>query len=185
VIMWRIRWGLRITTSSRPLPSRASSAIAVQRNRPIRPGKPTWFARLGAASRYWGSRVLPRRPWVCAQLFLRGRWVHAAGTRVLCDCHVVARAGRGGGCRGANEVVICAPWWRNRRRGAPWARPFDDQDTSLVSVFAAATALIFAVPPVPGQPAAAPRQVILLRLAPDGGTAGGGLEFIRQGPAPS
>lgn len=113
-------------------------AIAVERVA-IRPGRPTWFAR-AAGKPVLGLPGNPAAALVCAHLFLRpllyamlGREEEAAGAVALLDGEIEASGG--------NE---CYP-----RAVATWSedthlavRPCANQDTSLLTVFAAANALI-------------------------------------------
>jgi molybdopterin molybdotransferase len=78
---------------------------------------------------------------VCAQLFLRPL-VHALLARESdATASVAARLDGEVGDSGANECYLRALVGTDAE-ARRWARPFDDQDTSLVSVFAAANALI-------------------------------------------
>jgi len=101
---------------------RLGLTIAVQRIA-VRPGKPTWFGTIG------GKPVL--RPLLQA-LLARESDATATGAARL-DGEVADS--------GANECYLRA-LVRTDAEARSWARPFDDQDTSLVSVFAAANALI-------------------------------------------
>jgi molybdopterin molybdotransferase len=105
----------------------------------IRPGRPTWFGRAG------GKPVLglpgnPAAALVCAHLFLRPLLAAMLGgeagedaARALLEGEVAAS--------GANECYLRAVAARGEdlRLGV---RPCTNQDTSLLSVFAAANALI-------------------------------------------
>ena len=114
-------------------------AIAVQRIA-IRPGKPTWFGTIGGKP-VLGLAGNPAAAMVCAQLFLRPL-VHALLARESdAIASVAARLDGEVGDSGANECYLRA-LVRTDAEARRWARPFDDQDTSLVSVFAAANALI-------------------------------------------
>ncbi len=128
----------------------------------VRPGRPTWFGTL-AGSPILGLPGNPAAAFVCAGLFLRplihaflGRedasvWVHA-----LLDGRVEKN--------GENEAYL-----RARVEVGDDARlivrPFENQDTSLVSVFAAANALLRR-PPRAG-PAIHGELVDVLLLHPD------------------
>jgi molybdopterin molybdotransferase len=113
-------------------------AIAVERVA-VRPGKPTWFGRLRDRP-LLGLPGNPAAALVCAHLFLRplidallGRESDASAVAALLD-GVVAPSG-------ANECylrAVAAQGADARLR----VRPCDNQDTSLLSVFAAANALI-------------------------------------------
>ncbi|HXZ60819.1 MAG TPA: gephyrin-like molybdotransferase Glp [Steroidobacteraceae bacterium] len=113
-------------------------AVAVERVA-VRPGKPTWFGRLREKP-VLGLPGNPAAALVCAHLFLQpllgallGREAQASPVAALLDGEVAAS--------GANECylrAVAAPDADARLR----VRPCDNQDTSLVSVFAAANALI-------------------------------------------
>jgi molybdopterin molybdotransferase len=123
----------------KPSLARLGLAIAVQRIA-IRPGKPTWFGTIGGKP-VLGLAGNPAAAMVCAQLFLRPL-VHALLAREsYATASVAARLDGEVGDSGANECYLRA-LVRTDAEARRWARPFDDQDTSLVSVFAAANALI-------------------------------------------
>jgi molybdopterin molybdotransferase len=123
----------------KPSLERLGLAIAVQRIA-IRPGKPTWFGTIGAKP-VLGLAGNPAAAMVCAQLFLRPL-VHALLARESdATASVAARLDGEVGESGANECYLRA-LVRTDAEARRWARPFDDQDTSLVSVLAAANALI-------------------------------------------
>jgi len=123
----------------KPSLARLGLAIAVQRIA-IRPGKPTWFGTIGGKP-VLGLAGNPAAAMVCAQLFLRPL-VHALLAREShATASVAARLDGEVGDSGANECYLRA-LLRTDAEARRWARPFDDQDTSLVSVFAAANALI-------------------------------------------
>ena len=123
----------------KPSLARLGLAIAVQRIA-IRPGKPTWFGTIGGKP-VLGLAGNPAAAMVCAQLFLRPL-VHALLAREPdAIASVAARLDGEVGDSGANECYLRA-LVRTDAEARRWARPFDDQDTSLVSVFAAANALI-------------------------------------------
>ena len=122
----------------KPALARLGLSIAVPRIA-IRPGKPTWFGTLRGKP-VLGLAGNPAAAMVCAHLFLRplleallAREPDEAAATALLDGELAAS--------GANEC-----YWRALARTDPDARmrvrPFTDQDTSLVSVFAAANALI-------------------------------------------
>jgi molybdopterin molybdotransferase len=123
----------------KPSLARLGLAIAVQRIA-IRPGKPTWFGTIGDKP-VLGLAGNPAAAMVCAQLFLRPL-LHALLARESdAIASVAARLDGEVGDSGANECYLRA-LVRTDAEARRWARPFDDQDTSLVSVFAAANALI-------------------------------------------
>ena len=123
----------------KPSLARLGLAITVQRIA-IRPGKPSWFGTIGGKP-VLGLAGNPAAAMVCAQLFLRPL-VHALLARESdATASVAARLDGEVGDSGANECYLRA-LLRTDAEARRWARPFDDQDTSLVSVFAAAHALI-------------------------------------------
>jgi len=122
----------------KPALARLGLSIAVPRIA-IRPGKPTWFGTLRGKP-VLGLAGNPAAAMVCAHLFLRplleallAREPDEAAATALLDGELAES--------GANECYWRALAWTDpdaRMR----VRPFTDQDTSLVSVFAAANALI-------------------------------------------
>jgi molybdopterin molybdotransferase len=109
----------------------------------IRPGKPTWFGTLDDGRRVLGLPGNPASALVCAQLFLqpliRAMLGQAPGPEL--ETAYLATAlpalGTSGGPR--------EHWSRadlELRQGQVWVRPFGDQDSSLVTVFAKARALM-------------------------------------------
>jgi molybdopterin molybdotransferase len=123
----------------KPALARLGLELAVETVR-IRPGKPTWSGRLAAD----GRRVLglpgnPASALVCAELFLRPL-INALqgaepGPRI-----VTARLAVAADANGPREH-----WARARtevRDGTLLVTPMNDQDSSLVSVFAEADALL-------------------------------------------
>jgi molybdopterin molybdotransferase len=113
-------------------------AVAVERVA-VRPGKPTWFGRLRDKP-VLGLPGNPAAALVCAHLFLQpllgallGREAQASPVAALLDGEVAAS--------GANECYVRAVAASDADARLR-VRPCDNQDTSLVSVFAAANALI-------------------------------------------
>lgn len=114
----------------------------------LRPGKPTWFARIG------GTLILglpgnPASAMVCARLFMRPLLDQLCGrdpepsTRT-----VVARTRTPLGANGARETYLRAAV-ASDARGQLWAHAAARQDSSLISIFAAAPALIVRAPDAP------------------------------------
>jgi molybdopterin molybdotransferase len=113
--------------------------LAVE-NVDVRPGKPTWFGRLADGRRVLGLPGNPASALVCAELFLRPLLLAMQGAEpALPMIHV--RAGGSFPANGAREH-----WMRARTafdaNGVMSAEAFSDQDSSLVSVFAGADALV-------------------------------------------
>jgi molybdopterin molybdotransferase len=106
----------------------------------VRPGKPTWFGRLGDGRRVLGLPGNPASAMVCAELFLRPLLAAMQGgdpTPAL----VIARTAIPLGANGGREH-----WMRarldHRADGCLYATAFADQDSALVGVFARADALL-------------------------------------------
>ena len=106
----------------------------------VRPGKPTWFGTLGDGRRVLGLPGNPASALVCAELFLRPILRALQGAQPGPDT-ATARAEEALPANGDREH-----WMRARlTRGADgmlWARPLRDQDSSLVTIFADADALV-------------------------------------------
>jgi len=106
----------------------------------VRPGKPTWFGRLADGRRMLGLPGNPSSALVCAELFLHPllRAMQGADPAVPL---VQARAADAFPANGSREH-----WMRAKvstgADGVLSAEAFADQDSSLVSVFASADALV-------------------------------------------
>jgi molybdopterin molybdotransferase len=106
----------------------------------VRPGKPTWFGRLGDGRLVLGLPGNPASAMVCAELFLRPllRAMQGAepGPRLA-----PARLTRGLPANGPREHWMRARlgWYPDGHRTV---EPIADQDSSLVTVFAEADALV-------------------------------------------
>ncbi|WP_397403696.1 gephyrin-like molybdotransferase Glp [Phenylobacterium sp.] len=105
----------------------------------VRPGKPTFFGLLSDGRRLLGLPGNPASAMVCAELFLRPL-INAclgadAGPRMI-----QARLDAPLGANGPREHWMRAQL--NHVDGLVTARPYRDQDSSLVSVFAASDALL-------------------------------------------
>lgn len=121
----------------------------------MRPGKPTWSGRLPDGRRVVGLPGNPASALVCAELFLRP--LLAALTGAAPDIRLIP-AGL------AAPLPAGGPrehWMRAALSTDPDGRvvatPFPDQDSSLVSVFARADALLRRRP---GAPPAATGEVV-------------------------
>ncbi|WP_296597740.1 gephyrin-like molybdotransferase Glp [Phenylobacterium sp.] len=105
----------------------------------VRPGKPTFFGALGDGRRLLGLPGNPASALVCAELFLRPILAAYAGA----DPSV-----RMMGAKLSAPLPANGPrehWMRSKlafEDGIVTARPFRDQDSSLVSVFSLADALL-------------------------------------------
>lgn len=113
----------------------------------IRPGKPTWFGILGDGRLVLGLPGNPASAMVCAELFLRPLVMALQGG----DATLALVAARSAGALAANGER--ETWMRARLGSGPAgelvATPFGDQDSSLVSVFAAADSLLRRPPLAP------------------------------------
>jgi len=105
----------------------------------LRPGKPTWFGTLGDGRLVLGLPGNPASALVCAELFLRP----------LVNAMLGLEPGPA-----LEQAMLATPlppngprehWMRAKlenRQGTIVAAPFRDQDSSLISVFAQADALV-------------------------------------------
>jgi molybdopterin molybdotransferase len=106
----------------------------------VRPGKPTWFGRLADGRRVLGLPGNPSSALVCAELFLRPLLMAMQGAEPSLPM-IQTRASAPFPANGPREH-----WMRARiafgADGVMSAQAFADQDSSLVSVFAEADALV-------------------------------------------
>lgn len=105
----------------------------------VRPGKPTFFGVLGDGRRMLGLPGNPASAFVCAELFLKPIVMKLQGGAENLPI-VSARTAVPMAANGSREH-----WMRAKLSyadGALFAEPYRDQDSSLVSVFAAADALL-------------------------------------------
>ena len=106
----------------------------------VRPGKPTWFGILGDGRRLLGLPGNPASALVCAELFLRPLLAAMQGAAPAVPM-IKARTAVPMAANGGREH-----WMRTRLSyaadGAVVSTPFADQDSSLVTVFASADALL-------------------------------------------
>lgn len=120
----------------------------------LRPGKPTWFAHVG------GRLVLglpgnPASAFVCARLFLRPLLDRMCGRDPAASMRTLkARMRTPLSANGARETYIRAAL-ETDETGQTWAIAPARQDSSLLSVFAGAQALIVRVLDAPEAPAGA------------------------------
>ena len=113
----------------------------------MRPGKPVWFAKLPDGRSVLGLPGNPASALVCAELFLGpilatlqgGEAIDRFGTALL-DAPLPAN--------GTRDHYIRARAWAGADGGLV-VSPFADQDSSLVTVMAAANALIRRAPHAP------------------------------------
>ncbi len=113
----------------------------------IRPGKPTWTGGLTDGRRVLGLPGNPASSMVCAQLFLKP-WIKAALGQNGRDRLLSLPAAVDIAANGPRET-----WLRGRivtdDTGCPALRPFADQDSSLIAVFAQSDVLIRRLPHAP------------------------------------
>jgi molybdopterin molybdotransferase len=106
----------------------------------VRPGKPTWFGKLSDGRRVLGLPGNPASALVCAELFLKPLLLAMQGAAPALPL-VLVKAHRAFAANGPREH-----WMRARLTSGPdgffLAEAFADQDSSLVSVFASADALV-------------------------------------------
>ena len=123
----------------KPALSRLGLELDVETVR-LRPGKPTWFGVLGDGRRVLGLPGNPASGLVAAELFLRPLLAAWQGADPSFPVEF-ARLSEGLEATGPREH-----WMRAKLSAKPdgsvWAHAFPDQDSSLVSVFAAADALL-------------------------------------------
>jgi molybdopterin molybdotransferase len=106
----------------------------------IRPGKPTWFGRLGDGRPVLGLPGNPASALVCAELFLKplARAMMGADPEPRFVKARLAQPMRGNGPRDHLLRVMLAA----DETGTLMVRPLADQDSSLVTVFAQADGLM-------------------------------------------
>ena len=113
----------------------------------MRPGKPTWFGRLGDGRAVLGLPGNPASALVCAELFLRPLMREMLGAPAE---HRLVKARLGGPMRAnGDREQLLRVMLEDGPDGVLVARPLWDQDSSLVTVFAKANGLL-------RQPAGAP-----------------------------
>jgi molybdopterin molybdotransferase len=142
----------------KPALARLGLELAVETVK-VRPGKPTWFGRLGDGRRVLGLPGNPASALVCAELFLRPLLMALQGADPALKL-ATARLARGLGANGPREH-----WMRARlsiAEGALVAEPMSDQDSSLVSVFAGSSGLLRRSPGAPAAEAGAVVDVLPL-----------------------
>jgi molybdopterin molybdotransferase len=129
----------------------------------LRPGKPTWFGRLADGRRVLGLPGNPASALVCAELFLRPLLMAMQGAAAELPM-IHARAATGFPANGPREH-----WMRAKitaeADGSLRAEAFRDQDSSLVSVFANADALVRRPPGAAALEVGEPVEVLLLGRA--------------------
>ncbi|MBX9616368.1 MAG: molybdopterin molybdotransferase MoeA [Caulobacteraceae bacterium] len=138
---------------------RSAGAVLSVEGVAVRPGRPVWFAHLADGRPLLGLPGNPASALVCAQLFLApliaalqgGRTDPAVDTAVL-NGPLSANGPREHFMR---AIVETAP------DGSRRVRPMSDQDSSLVTVMAAANALVRRLPGAPPLEAGSRVEVLL------------------------
>jgi molybdopterin molybdotransferase len=105
----------------------------------VRPGKPTFFGVLGDGRRLLGLPGNPASAFVCAEMFLKPVLAAYQGAATA-PVTITARLAEALPANGSREH-----WMRAKLTyadGGVTVRPYRDQDSSLVSVFAASDALM-------------------------------------------
>jgi molybdopterin molybdotransferase len=126
----------------------------------VRPGKPTWFGVLADGRRVLGLPGNPASAMVCAELFLRPLIMAMQGGDPRSKL-LHARLAEALPANGSREHVMRAAL-TSSDDGTLQVRPFPDQDSSLVTVFATADALM---PRAARAPAAAMGDLVdIIRL---------------------
>ncbi len=148
---------------ARPALMRLGLALAVEKIA-VRPGKPTWF---GATPQglVLGLPGNPASALVCAHLFLRPLMEAMLG-RDPQACIAASRAHLAHAlpANGPREHYLRARLWADDN-GQLTAKAFEDQDSSLISVFAGANALIRIQPNTPALEPGAMVDVLALEGA--------------------
>jgi molybdopterin molybdotransferase len=133
-------------------------ALAVEKVA-VRPGKPTWFGKAPDAM-VLGLPGNPASALVCAQLFLKPL-IRAMLGQSAQPVVRRARLAKSLSANGPREHYLRARW-QSDEEGRLTVTAFEDQDSSLISVFAAANALIRLPPNLPAQAAGAPVDMLML-----------------------
>jgi molybdopterin molybdotransferase len=127
----------------------------------IRPGKPTWFGRLGDDRLVLGLPGNPGSAMVCAELFLKPVMRAMMGAEPIptfLKARLAAPLGKNGPREQLMRVLLA-----HDETGQLWAQALFDQDSSLVTVFAQAEGLMRR--PARAEPAAVGELVDVIALA--------------------
>jgi molybdopterin molybdotransferase len=128
----------------------------------VRPGKPTFFGVLGDGRRLLGLPGNPASAFVCAEMFLHPILSAYQGASTA-PVTIAARLAEALPANGAREQ-----WMRAKLGygdGGVTVRPYRDQDSSLVSVFAASDALLRRLAGAEAAAAGTPVEVLPLARA--------------------
>jgi molybdopterin molybdotransferase len=114
----------------------------------LRPGKPTWFARI-EKNLVLGLPGNPASAMVCARLFLRPLLDKLCGQEPGASTRTIAARTRSPlAANGVRETYLRAAI-ESDETGQLWVKAAAQQDSSLISVFAAAPALVMRPPDAP------------------------------------
>jgi len=143
---------------ARPALVKLGLSLAVEKVA-VRPGKPTWFSKMPDAM-VLGLPGNPASALVCAQLFLKPLIQAMLGQQAE---PVIRRARlvKPLSANGPREHYLRARWHLDEE-GRLTVQAFEDQDSSLISVFAAANALIRLPPNLPAQGTGALVDMLML-----------------------
>jgi molybdopterin molybdotransferase len=128
----------------------------------VRPGKPTFFGSLSDGRRLLGLPGNPASAFVCAEMFLKPVLAAYQGAPTE-PVTITARLAEALPANGSREH-----WMRAKLThadGEVRVMPYRDQDSSLVSVFAASDALMRRLPGAEAAPAGAAVEVLPLSRA--------------------
>lgn len=129
----------------------------------VRPGRPTWFARLPDGRRLLGLPGNPTSALVCAELFLRPLLLALQGADPTLPL-VSVRLGEAVAVNGPREHWMRADL-RIGEDGVLRANPAEDQDSGWTRVFARARALVRREPGAAAEPAGSIAPALLLDRA--------------------
>ena len=124
----------------------------------MRPGKPLIFGRLGNTP-FLGLPGNPVSTLVCALLFLRPAICAMLGGSIDTPRRPARLAGSLRANDARQDYLRAALEWRD---GACWARPFAQQDSSMLKLFSEAQALIVRKPHAPAATDGAPIEILPL-----------------------
>jgi molybdopterin molybdotransferase len=125
----------------------------------LRPGKPTWFGVLSDGRRVLGLPGNPASALVCAELFLKPLLLAMQGAE---PALAMASARLGGPLPANGPREHWARAALSSQDGGLWVQPMTDQDSSLVSVFARAGALVRCPSRMPAAEAGTVVEILLL-----------------------
>lgn len=127
----------------------------------LRPGKPTWFARIGEKL-VLGLPGNPASAFVCARLFLRPLLDQLCGRDTMASMRATSARTRTPLAANGPRATYLRAHVEADASGQLWARAPHNQDSSLISVFAGANALIVRAPDAPTAPESALVDLIYL-----------------------